>query len=212
MNPLNAVIANVSRLEDSPEELPEMKESLVRAVNASRRMGDFIGMIRKQLQQSEAENSFLANLEVQQAVDLLQYRAREIGYKLKFREKREVTVFGNPLKFHQVAINLISNAIDACEGVHRKQQVIMISLGIQGQHAVLRITDPGCGIAPDALAKIFDPFFTTKHEHRGIGLGLSTTKDIVSKSFGGTLSADSTYGRGSTFTVLIPLSKPAPLS
>ena len=66
----------------------------------------------------------------------------------------------------------------------------------------IRITDTGPGISPEVLPRIFDPFFTTKEE--GTGLGLSISYGIV-REHGGTITAESRPGEGSTFIIQLPI-------
>ena len=68
----------------------------------------------------------------------------------------------------------------------------------------MEITDNGPGISKEALGKIFDPFFTTKEVGRGTGLGLSISYSIVEK-LGGRLLVASEEGRGTTFTIYLPV-------
>ena len=82
-----------------------------------------------------------------------------------------------------------------------------MSLSKIDKHARLKIADRGCGIPNGLHDKVFDSFFTTKDYTKGIGLGLSTTKHIIEKDFGGTISFSSVENQGTTFTVLIPLSR-----
>ncbi len=69
---------------------------------------------------------------------------------------------------------------------------------------VIRVTDTGHGIREEDLGRIFEPFFTTKQEGHGIGLGLSTTYGIIERH-GGTLSAVSQPGQGTTFEIRLPV-------
>lgn len=66
------------------------------------------------------------------------------------------------------------------------------------------ITDDGCGIAQEHLHKIFDPFFTTKPVGEGTGLGLSVSYGII-QDHGGRIEVSSEPGKGSTFSVFLPL-------
>jgi signal transduction histidine kinase len=68
--------------------------------------------------------------------------------------------------------------------------------------ALLDVTDTGSGIAPEDLDRIFEPLFTTKA--RGLGLGLSVARSLVAAN-GGEISVTSERGRGSTFTVRLPI-------
>ncbi|MCK5324203.1 MAG: peptidylprolyl isomerase, partial [Desulfobulbaceae bacterium] len=62
-----------------------------------------------------------------------------------------------------------------------------------------------CGIPPEHLNRIFEPFFTTKDVGKGTGLGLSIVYDIVSKNHKGDITVDSEEGKGTTFTVKLPV-------
>ncbi|MCK5422424.1 MAG: two-component sensor histidine kinase, partial [Deltaproteobacteria bacterium] len=96
--------------------------------------------------------------------------------------------------------NLINNAFDAMtEG-----GTLTITTLNQGGFLNIQFQDSGEGIASEALSEIFDPFFTTKPKSKGTGLGLSLSLKIV-KSFGGTIEVKSEKGKGSAFTVRIPL-------
>jgi PAS domain S-box-containing protein len=76
--------------------------------------------------------------------------------------------------------------------------------------AVLTVSDTGTGIAPEVQSRIFEPFFTTKQDRRNAGLGLSMVYNIVTRH-GGQIAVSSTPGKGTTFTVSLPLAEtPAP--
>ncbi|MBY6187384.1 cache domain-containing protein [Marinobacter hydrocarbonoclasticus] len=107
----------------------------------------------------------------------------------------------------QVLINLVVNAAHALEG---SGQVRVVSgdwmEGDQPKGVWITVSDDGCGIAPDVLSRIFDPFFTTRKQ--GTGLGLSLSYGII-RRFGGLLEVESELGKGSVFTIKLPMQCPA---
>jgi PAS domain S-box-containing protein len=102
----------------------------------------------------------------------------------------------------QVLLNLITNAVKAIPDERRGIIGIQVGPGRPGTSCV-EVTDNGCGMAPEVLARIFDPFFTTREVGQGTGLGLSISHAIVS-AHGGTITATSEVGKGSTFRVELP--------
>jgi len=99
-------------------------------------------------------------------------------------------------------MNLIMNAKHAVGD----QGIIRLATGYNPNtgKAIIRITDTGHGIEKKNVSKIFDPFFTTKPTGEGTGLGLSVSYGIV-KSHGGDIFVRSTPGKGTTFTVVLPV-------
>jgi signal transduction histidine kinase len=110
----------------------------------------------------------------------------------------------SPSQIDQVFLNIIVNAAQAMpEG---KQGLIQIKTNCDKEQAWIDIEDNGPGMTPAVLAKIFDPFFTTKAPGKGTGLGLSVSFSII-QQHGGTLSATSTVGVGTTFRITLPIKR-----
>ncbi len=106
-------------------------------------------------------------------------------------------------KINQVFMNLLLNAVDAIED--RGTITITTRMHKDNKSYVkISIADTGVGIPPENLNCVFEPFFTTKDIGNGMGLGLSTSYDII-KSHGGTINVESQPGRGSLFTIKIPV-------
>jgi len=105
----------------------------------------------------------------------------------------------------QVFINIILNALDAMPEGGTLTVASRHSPDERGLDTIfIDISDTGTGIAPDALAKIFDPFYTTKEAGKGTGLGLSVSYNIV-KRFKGDIKVASELGKGTTFTIVLPV-------
>jgi len=121
----------------------------------------------------------------------------------------------DPSMLDQVLLNLIVNARDAMpRGGELTIETGELALGEEdvrefpqarlGRHVFLRVTDSGGGIAPEDLPRIYEPFFTTKEPGKGTGLGLATVFGIV-QQHAGTLRVRSEVGRGTSFTVTLPV-------
>ena len=203
MNPLNAVVASIDSAKENTH-VSTVQSSLMRAVAASKRMGSFLQTVRKQLKPTGTLEEFSALKELQEAVDMLSYKARCNNVSLVLGKTRDLSLFGVALKFHQVALNLIANAIDAYETIERIDRVVTISLFKHENAAVLKVTDHGCGIADEVISKIFEPFYTTKTSS-GLGLGLATVKSVVEKDFKGHLSVQRNPDGGTSFSAFFPL-------
>lgn len=103
-------------------------------------------------------------------------------------------------QFRQALINLLNNAADAIIPPGK----IFISTRSDDKNVYISVTDTGHGISPENIEKIFLPFFTTKPAGKGTGLGLSVTYSII-KSFGGDISVESIPGKGTSFTIILPI-------
>jgi signal transduction histidine kinase len=111
----------------------------------------------------------------------------------------------SPSQINQVFLNIITNAAQAIE----TQGTITITTRLYDPNNVaIRIEDTGCGIPEENLSKIRDPFFTTKEVGTGTGLGLSIVDEII-RSHHGELLVESELGKGSAFTVVLPIKRPS---
>jgi two-component system NtrC family sensor kinase len=104
-------------------------------------------------------------------------------------------------QLQQVFLNIINNAFAA---VRDGGRVDLFIERVQQDGVAVRIKDDGHGISHENLERIFEPFFTTKKEY-GTGLGLSITYGIVEK-LGGRITVESEVGKGTCFTVTLPVS------
>ncbi len=107
-------------------------------------------------------------------------------------------------QLQQVMLNIIDNAIDAVGDGGKITLRTGVTNGAGGKVGFVEISDNGPGIPKDVLKKIFDPLFTTKAVNQGTGLGLSISHSIMEK-LGGRITVDSELGRGTTFTISLPL-------
>ena len=143
------------------------------------------------------------NIVIANALDLVDHKLKAFGIDVEYRRHRgKLAVMGNPIHLEQVLINLIANAADAME--HSPIRVLSIGVGKHERSVEISVADTGSGIAAEELANLFDPFYSTKEAGRGLGLGLSISYGLV-RDIGGAISVESRPGKGSTFTVRLPL-------
>jgi len=125
--------------------------------------------------------------------------------KTDFQEMPPVTCHGGQI--NQVVLNLVVNAAHAIADKVKgtpEMGLITVKTCIEGGFAVVSVSDTGGGI-PEAIRKrIFEPFFTTKEVGKGTGQGLSIAHNVI-KAHGGKLEFVTEIGKGTTFTVRLPL-------
>ncbi len=136
--------------------------------------------------------------------EVLSFLGKEAAYRnitIDFHVDEEIpSIDSDRGQLQQVFLNIINNAVAAVDKDGR------IDIWIQktrDDRVQVRIKDDGHGISNENLKKIFEPFFTTKKEY-GTGLGLSITYGIVQK-LGGNIEVESEVGKGTTFTITLPL-------
>jgi two-component system NtrC family sensor kinase len=106
-----------------------------------------------------------------------------------------------PQQLNQVFLNLLVNAAHALGDTHG---TITVHTEQDGDNVLVKVSDTGCGMTEEVQRRIFEPFFTTKEVGKGTGLGLSISYDIV-KKHDGSIEVESEVGRGTTFTVRLPV-------
>ncbi|MBD2356833.1 amino acid permease [Tolypothrix sp. FACHB-123] len=116
-----------------------------------------------------------------------------------------------PGQLNQVLMNILANAIDALEDAFFTQpkpqnlRINITTLLTKYQNILIKISDNGCGIPEIIQQRLFEPFFTTKPIGKGTGLGLSISYKIITEKHHGTLKCNSVMGKGTEFTIEIPI-------
>ncbi|MBN1824878.1 MAG: PAS domain S-box protein [Candidatus Eisenbacteria bacterium] len=117
-----------------------------------------------------------------------------------------------PSEFTQVMLNLVVNAVHAIEERYGKKSPVAGTIHIasrrDGDWAVVRVSDDGAGIPAENHHRVFDPFFTTKEVGRGSGQGLAIAHSVVVDKLAGSISFETEEGRGTTFTIRLPIEDP----
>ena len=203
-----AALANIRKLkqekeidfirEDTAQLIAESREGLVRVIKIVNDLKNF----------SRMESNVWLKSNLHEGLDsTLNIVWNEIKYHCTLHKDYGVIpeVVCIPSQINQVLLNLLSNAAQAIP----EKGEITIRTGQVGGEVFIAIADTGTGIPAEVLPRLFEPFFTTKPVGKGTGLGLSIAYGIVHKH-GGRIEVDSTVGRGTTFTVWLPIEpKPA---
>jgi two-component system, NtrC family, sensor kinase len=137
---------------------------------------------------------------VRQALFLCEHTMRGVRLELRLTDTLP-SVQGLRGQLIQVVINLVTNAVQALPAAGGRIAIRSFPAG--GDRIGISVEDSGSGIRAEDRDRVFEPFFTTKPDGKGSGLGLSIVKGIVERHHGEVV-VESSPGRGSVFTVLLP--------
>ncbi len=200
-NPLTAIssIVQVSqRKTDDPflqEQLSKVRTHIQRISKIVHDLVDFSRPSSREIQTMQL------NEIIEAAVGLLRNdsRCKEVDFDLNLSSEIP-PLTGVPDQMHQVAVNILLNAVDATN--HLKDQKVTVKTWSEEDSVKLSIADNGKGIKKENQAHIFEPFFTTKEVGKGTGLGLSVSHGIITE-MGGRITVNSKDGKGTTFTIIL---------
>ena len=123
-------------------------------------------------------------------------------------------IIGDPTQIQQIIMNLCRNAADAIESQTGTIEVSLANTYLEpspahpeikaGQYLKLMVKDTGHGMTKEVMDRIFEPFYTTKDVDKGSGMGLAVVHGIL-KHHGGAITVESEQGKGSQFTVYLPI-------
>lgn len=125
-----------------------------------------------------------------------------IGINIDIQE--DLTVIVGPYRIQRVLMNLILNAVQAMSS---GGTLTVVAKQVDEKNFLFQVGDTGAGIDKEDIGKIFDPFYTTKEVGKGTGLGLSVSHGII-EQHGGKIEVESEIGKGTIFTVFLPLQQP----
>ncbi|MFH1261974.1 MAG: ATP-binding protein [Pseudomonadota bacterium] len=207
-NPLGQAQTSVAFVTATVRAAPETPPKLVAAAElaerAITRMRGIVESMRGFASGSQQRGELNLKELIEEAVTLVAGKAKKRGAQVTVMRADPVKLLGYST-LHQVLVNLLDNAIDACEEFKGE---IGISCEQTNDGSRITVKDNGSGIRPDVLPHIFDPYMTTKPPDQGTGLGLFIVRQIVELQHGGKISVDSTIGRGALFSVELPAEAP----
>ncbi len=141
---------------------------------------------------------------VQGVLDVVQHLHSFKGKRIDFRPAGPMLAWVNGQEVKQVFLNLVINALESME----EGGVLNISQRMQDGQIELVFKDTGCGMTGDILENIFEPFFTRSRTGKGTGLGLSISHNVITQHGGEIEASSDGPGKGSTFTVRLPIEPP----
>jgi len=210
-NPLAGVLTYIKlmrkKVETPPSPLPDMQkfnDYLHTVEEETTRVSEIVKSLLEFARPSEPVVTKVTAQEIVKKALLLighQLTLQNIEINEKY-EERLPDVKADLRQIQQVLLNLLINAAQAMPDGGRV--FIRAQKSPDEPFVDLQVTDTGAGIAPENLHRVFEPFFTTKSTQKGTGLGLSTAYSIMVKH-GGTIQASSQLGKGSVFTVRLPV-------
>ncbi len=229
MSPLTALCMDRGRDSASVRNAPSDPSSIDAIVGASRKIQDIINATRNQIRMDFATERMQIARSIDESLLLHQSRIKKSGIIVRKSIPASLYINGSPSLFSHVLTNLISNAIDALESKRERDREQRLDIQAKSGtedgkdsrltleiHAIsqptqikILVRDNGIGIPEHIRGSIFDPFFTTKR-HAGWGYGLSASRHILQKHFGGSISLEP-YGisagteRKTTFVIRIPI-------
>jgi two-component system sensor kinase FixL len=174
-----------------------VRDAMDKAAEQSLRAGQIIRRLRDFVARGESDKRVesLKKL-VEEAGALALVGVKEHGVRVTFRLDPSIDrVIADRVQIQQVVLNLIRNAIEAMEGLPRRELLISTEPAEDGMVAV-SIADTGSGLAPEILSKLFEPFVSTKSN--GMGVGLSISRTII-EAHGGVIAARPNEGGGTVF-------------
>jgi two-component system NtrC family sensor kinase len=203
-NPLGGILAlTCLTVEDMRDNDPN-RENLEEVIRQTERCRDIVkGLLEFSRQSKSNTESIDLNRVLEDTLSLVAKQALFFNIAVDRRLDPELpAVMADRAQFQQVFMNILMNAVQAMD--ERGVITLVSRRNAAGKCVEVSLSDTGHGIPPEQINRIFDPFFTTKASGRGTGLGLSIAYGIVT-THGGTISVRSELGKGSVFTIRMPV-------
>jgi two-component system NtrC family sensor kinase len=199
-NPLQLILGMAENLADETD-LKTVHAQALDIIEAVKRTTAICRDLTSYSRRASLQQDGLVNInsKLDEALKIARYAVALQDIEIHKRYQPDVVVKGNPDKLLHVFVNLITNAVQAME---HHGTLTLETTAVAGATQV-RVSDTGCGIAPEVLTRIFEPFYTTKPPGKGTGLGLYNIKNVI-QHMHGTIGVESHVGHGSIFTLTFP--------
>lgn len=199
-NPLSVALLHLDQVGDqTSQNIKHIRRSLTR-------LARYVNAARAQVRRESVSSNFSINSQLSDIRRLVGPYARSNYVSLKISKVSGLNLSGDPLKFQQILVNLIVNAIEAYPKASKLSSDRLVSVDVKDKISYLAIdvNDKGPGIDKDKLPKLFEPFYTTKSTGHGLGLGLVIVKRYVENSFNGSIRVISSKTKGTRFSLRLP--------
>lgn len=198
-NQLQSMVLHLELLKPLGEQDEKVRRHIGRIAEAVEKSEAFVTYLRDVRMKSEDSSVSNVKQVIEGIVLLLEGTLRRANLTTEISCGQELPPVGmSMLLVHEVILNIVMNAIEACE----HGGVIAIKAAPRGDKIVVDVSDPGIGLDSGDSARIVEPFFTTKgQEHQGLGL---TVADAVLDEFGGSLIFSPSVGGVTTVSVVLP--------
>ncbi len=197
-SPLTAASINLDLLDGhEPKNIAKARKNL-------HQVERYLNATRLQLKSHSRIENFSLHTEYNRLLLIMEPMASQKHVKIIYEEDGSYRLTGDPVKFNQLLANLISNSIDAYEGItlDAGQKKIYIRITASAKYIKISVIDWGIGIAPEALPWLFKPFYTTKaNGERGTGIGLTMVKRVVEEDYSGSIKVISSPRIGTRFVI-----------
>jgi len=198
-----------SKKDPDNHNVKEMVKEIYKDVDNINKLIEHIKLFAGQ-QKTELSDHFSVKETIIDALSMIEVKMANQKIKIDLDLQENLRdIYGNPYKFEQVIVNLMNNAGDTLDKKGKEhpsdfQKKVWIKTGQKNGNVFVRINDNGKGISLKYLPKVFLPFFTTKEPGKGIGVGLSISRDIISE-MKGTLEIASSEGSGTECVINLPV-------
>ena len=205
-NPLAGVLSMAQWLLQSDQLNKETKKDMKDIIEGVSRSQEIISQLLDFSRADSQLNLYDLNKVVRKTLPFIKSMIYFSDFHIELY-KKPLFVNIQPGLLKQVVFNLLKNACQAVAELNQATQKVKISTKLENNKALLYVEDNGRGVNPNDYENVFKPFFTTKSPHKGTGLGLNMSRQIV-ESFKGHLKAGRSSLGGACFTLSLPLKEP----
>lgn len=201
-NPIYGIMNTLELLKTEIPPESKRRRILELSLSETHRLAE---MLRNMLSFSKPEEEERRPINLNELLEgillIVDKQMQEANIKVKtYFDERLPTVMASTNQLRQVILNMVKNAKEAMP----KGGTLTIATGREKDRVLIHIRDTGIGIPEEHRNKIFEAFFTTKQKVKGVGLGLSVCYGII-KSHGGEIKVESEEGKGTHFTISLPI-------